>query len=412
MRAKHRNASIAEVSALVRDRRLSPRALVRQCLERIHEQNPAINAFITVLGEEALEAAEQAEREIEAGNWKGPLHGIPVAAKDFYDTAGIRTTAAFAAFQDRVPSRDAEVITRFKAAGAILIGKTNMHELGMGTTSVASHFGSVRNPWNQDYVAGGSSGGSAAAVAAGLCFATVDTDAIGSCRLPAAICGVVGFKPTYGLISTRGILEGEEGGGDETILKLAHGAVQCRSVADAALLLDVLAKPAADYTSFGGLERPRIGVVTNYEASDDVEAAFRNALETMRSVAGELRDIEAPLAAPFSIERIDEDREKVSAWLFEKVDVLVLPTTVSSAPKIEQARPNAQAVSPTNTYFCNYYALPAITAPCGLDANGLPLGIQIVGPAFGERLVLDVAQRFEIRAAASAKRAGRNDRGS
>ena len=282
MRARHRHPSIAEVSALVRDRKVSPRELVRQCLERTNELNPAINAFITVLSEEALEAAEQAEREIAAGNWKGPLHGIPVAAKDFYDTAGIRTTAAFAAFQDRVPSRDAEVITRFKDAGAILVGKTNMHELGMGTTSVQSHFGSVRNPWNQDYVAGGSSGGSAAAVAAGLCFATVDTDAIGSCRLPAAICGVVGFKPTYGLISTRGILEGEEGG-DETILKLAHGAIQCRSVADAALLLDVLANPAADHASLGGLERPRIGVVTNYEASDDVKAAFRNALETMRS---------------------------------------------------------------------------------------------------------------------------------
>jgi aspartyl-tRNA(Asn)/glutamyl-tRNA(Gln) amidotransferase subunit A len=399
MRARHRNASIAEVSALVRDRKVSPRELVRQCLARTNELNPAINAFITVLREEALEAAEQAEREIEAGNWKGPLHGIPVAAKDFYDTAGIRTTAAFAAFHDRVPSRDAEVITRFKAAGAILVGKTNMHELGMGTTSVESHFGSVRNPWDQDYVAGGSSGGSAAAVAAGLCFATVDTDAIGSCRLPAAICGVIGFKPTYGLISTRGILEGEEGG-DETIIKLAHGAIQCRSVADAALLLDVLAKPAADYTSLGGLERPRIGVVTNYEASADVEAAFRNALETMRSFSRELRDIEAPLAAPFSIERIDEDREKVSAWLFEEVDVLVLPTTVASAPTIEQARSDAQAVSSANTYFCNYYALPAITVPCGLDAHGLPLGIQIVGPPFGERLVLDVAQRFETRAGA------------
>jgi aspartyl-tRNA(Asn)/glutamyl-tRNA(Gln) amidotransferase subunit A len=309
-----------------------------------------------------------------------------------------------------VPSRDAEVITRLKAAGAILVGKTNMHQLGMGTTSVESHFGPVRNPWDQDYVAGGSSGGSAAAVAAGLCFATVDTDAIGSCRLPAAICGVVGFKPTYGLISTRGILEGEEGG-DETILKLAHGATQTRSVADAALLLDVLAQPAAGYTSLGGPERPRIGVVTNYEASDDAEAAFRNALETMRSFSRELRDIEAPLAAPFSIERIEEDREKVSAWLFEKVDVLVLPTTVSSAPTIEQARSDAQAVSPANTYFCNYYALPAITVPCGLDANGLPLGIQIVGPRFGDRLVLDVARRFEL-AAANSNVAGRIGRGS
>ena len=147
----------------------------------------AYNLIRTVMAE----AAERAEREIAAGRWKGPLHGIPVAAKDFFDTAGVRTTAAFAAFRDRVPARDADVITRLKNAGAILVAKTNMHELGMGTTSVQSHFGPVRNPWNEAYVAGGSSGGSAAAVAAGLCFATVDTDAIGSCRLPAAICGVV-----------------------------------------------------------------------------------------------------------------------------------------------------------------------------------------------------------------------------
>jgi aspartyl-tRNA(Asn)/glutamyl-tRNA(Gln) amidotransferase subunit A len=402
MMTMHHDPSISDVMALVRERQLSPVELVRRCLQRIDELNPTINAFITVLRDEALEAAKQAEEEINAGNWKGPLHGIPLAAKDFYDTAEIRTTAAFAPFQHRVPLRDAEVITRFKDAGAILMGKTNMHELGMGTTSVASHFGSVHNPWNPDYVAGGSSGGSAAAVAAGLCFATVDTDAIGSCRLPAAACGITGFKPTYGLISTRGILEGEDSG-DETIVKLSHGAVQCRSVADGALLLDVLAQPPNDApgkasygTCFGRLARPRIGIVTNYKASDDVEAVFRKAVEIIRSSGCEVHEIEAPLSAPFDIERIDGDREAISASLFEHIDALILPTTVAGVPTIEDARPNSRAVSSENTYFCNYYALPAITVPSGLDAHGLPLGLQVVGPAFGERVVLDVAQRFEV----------------
>lgn len=403
MRASPGSAGIAEISTLVRARKVTPRELVRECIERIERLNPTVNAFITVLEEPALAAAEQAERDIAAGRWKGPLHGIPVAAKDFFDTAGIRTTAAFAPFEKRVPSRDADVITRFKNAGAILVGKTNMHELGMGTTSVESHFGAVRNPWNQEYVAGGSSGGSAAAVAAEICFATVDTDAIGSCRLPAAICGVVGFKPTYGAISTLGILDGEKGA-DETIVKLSHGAFQCRTGADAVLLLDVLADRTAADVSVGERERPSIGVVTNYEATADVEAAFRKALGTMTSFAREMRDVEAPLSAPFGIETIDEDRERVSAWLFAGVDVLVLPTTASTAPTIEAARGDARAVSAANTYFCNYYALPAVTVPCGFDANGLPAGIQIVGQPRADRLVLDVARRFESRAVPSPMR--------
>jgi aspartyl-tRNA(Asn)/glutamyl-tRNA(Gln) amidotransferase subunit A len=152
-----------------------------------------------------------------------------------FDTAGIRTTAAFEHFKDRIPTKDAEAVTRLKEAGAITLGKMNMHELAQGTTSVISYFGAVHNPWNRDYVAGGSSGGSAAAVAAGLCYATLDTDAIGSCRLPAACCGVTGFKATYGLLSNKGVLEGEPV--DETILKIAHAAVTTRTVEDAAVLL-------------------------------------------------------------------------------------------------------------------------------------------------------------------------------
>jgi len=177
--------TIAEISELIRLQKISPLELVTGCLERIERFNPTLNAFITVIYDEALKNAREAEKEIRSGKWKGPLHGIPVGVKDFYDTAGIRTTAASAHFKDRIPKKDADAVIKLKEAGAIIIGKTNMHELGMGTTSVVSYFGSVHNPWSKDYVAGGSSGGSAAAVAAGLCYATVDTDAVGSCRLPA-----------------------------------------------------------------------------------------------------------------------------------------------------------------------------------------------------------------------------------
>ena len=164
-----------------------------------------------------------------------------MVSKTCSNSPGIKTTAAFEYFKDRIPTKDAEAVTRIKGAGAIVLGKMNMHELAQGTTSVTSYFGAVRNPWNLDYVAGGSSGGSAAAVAAGLCLATLDTDAIGSCRLPAACCGVTGFKATYGLLGIKGILEGEPV--DETILKIAHAAFTTRTVEDTAVMLSVLATP-------------------------------------------------------------------------------------------------------------------------------------------------------------------------
>src|SRR5262249_10701318 len=194
--------SITALAVGLRTRQVSPVDVVETCLQRIDSLSPRLNAFITVLEDGARKAAKEAEAEINAGGWRGPLHGVPIGLKDFYDTAGVRTTAAFEKFRDRIPARDAVAVTRLKDAGAGIIGKTNMHQLGMGTTGLDSDFGPVRNPRNDAYVPGGSSSGSAAAVAAGLCYATLDTDAIGSCRLPAACCGVVGFEGTYGLINT------------------------------------------------------------------------------------------------------------------------------------------------------------------------------------------------------------------
>src|SRR6266851_4326983 len=201
---------IATIQKHVRMQKVSPVEVVIACLKRIEQLNPELNAFITVLADQALEQARVAEAEIKAAKWRGPLHGIPVGIKDSYDTAGIKTTAGFDRFKDRVPGKDAVGVAKLKEAGAIIIGKMNMHRLGMGTTGIDSYYGPVRNPWNAEYIPGGSSAGSAAAVATGMCYATLDTDAIGSCRLPAACCGVVGFKGTYGLINPKGILEGEQ----------------------------------------------------------------------------------------------------------------------------------------------------------------------------------------------------------
>ena len=401
-----RYASITEVSELIRQMKVSPVELVREGLKSIEELNPKLNAFITVLANQSLEEAQKAEADIKNGQWKGPLHGIPIGVKDFFDTAGIKTTGAFAPFKNRVPTVDAEVVTRLKNAGAIILGKMNMHELGMGTTSLVSYFGPVHNPWDHNYVAGGSSGGSAAAVAAGLCFATVDTDAIGSCRLPASCCGVTGFKPTFGLISTMGILAGEPVDAEtaQTLASIGHSAFTCRTVEDAAIILNVLADPEMgtskekdDYRlAFATTKKPSLGIVKNFTATNEVRVAFLRAVETLQAL-GYTTHENIQLAFPsFDFKQIEADRQTVSHTLFQQSDVLLLPTTTDLTPTIAEATvAGPQAVSSDNTFFCNYFGLPAISIPCGLSTNGLPLGLQIVGPQWGEGSVLAIAHAFQ-----------------
>jgi aspartyl-tRNA(Asn)/glutamyl-tRNA(Gln) amidotransferase subunit A len=400
-------STISQLSELVRHQQVSPVELVRKCLQRIEMLNPKLNAFITVTGDEALEQAHKAEAEINNAQWKGPLHGIPIGVKDFFDTAAVKTTGAFEHFRNRIPRKDAEVVKKLKEAGAVIVGKTNMHTLGMGTTSVESCFGPVHNPWNSEFVAGGSSGGSAAAIAAGMCYATVDTDAIGSCRLPAACCGVTGFKPTFGLISTQGILEGEPVDDEtaRTIAAIGHTAITCRAAADLANVLNVVATPGighgefrADYlAALANVKRPKVGVANNYKATREVRSAFQEVVEVLRSLGFETVDIEISFAsATFNLATIEQDRETISRSLFKDVEVLVLPTTTDVPPRIEQVKKSAnpQAVSPDNTFFCNYYGLPAVSVPCGFNRTGLPLGFQIVGPQWSEDVVLNMAHSF------------------
>src|SRR5262245_28130528 len=393
--------SLADVSELIRQRQISPVALVATCLADIERLEPRLNAFITVTGESALQAAKIAEGEIQQGQWKGPLHGIPIGVKDFYDTAGVRTTAAFERFRDRIPKNDAVGVAKLKRAGAILIGKMNMHTLGMGTTGLESCFGPVKNPWNADYIPGGSSSGSAAAVAGGLCYGTLDTDAIGSCRLPAACCGVVGFKGSYGLIDMNGILEGEQPP-DETIRWMSHVGLTTRSVRDTAVLLDVLAEQHHDERApawreaLASEKQFRIGVADNCNTDDDVSSTFENAVATLRRQGHSISHVSAPLT-DFSkgVATIDRDRETLGHGAFTDIDVLVLPTTATATLSVTDGAKTPLALSPGLTMFANYYGLPAVSVPCGFDSRGLPVGIQIVAKAWNDRPLLQLVDQYE-----------------
>jgi aspartyl-tRNA(Asn)/glutamyl-tRNA(Gln) amidotransferase subunit A len=395
--------SLGEVSDAIRQRQVSPVDVVTACLDRIERLQPRLNAFITVAADEALHAANAAGKEIEQGRWKGPLHGIPVGIKDFYDTAGLKTTAGFERFKDRIPKKDAAAVEKLERAGAIVIGKTNMHTLGTGTTGLDSCFGPVTNPWNANYIPGGSSSGSAAAVASGLCYATLDTDAIGSCRLPAACCGVVGYKGSYGAIDLNGILEGEQPP-DDTIRWLSHAGITTRRVRDAALVFEVLAAHADDsrLRSREALssDRPlRIGVADNCRMDKEISKALETALVTIRSLGHPVSQASAPLT-DFSkgIATIQSDRQAISRLAFTDVDVLVLPTTAAATPTIEAAQQNPLALSPALTMFANYYGLPAVSVPCSLDSRGLPVGLQIVAKRGDDDAVLQLASQYEAAA--------------
>ena len=398
--------SIGELSRRIREQTVSPVEVVETCLKRIERLNPTLNAFITVMADDAREQAKAAEAEIKAGKWRGPLHGLPVAAKDFFDTAGVTTTAGSERFKDRVPDTDADAVKRLRQAGAIVIGKTNMDALGMATTGLTSYFGPVRNPWNGDYVTGGSSAGSAAAMAAGLCFATVDTDAVGSVRLPAACCGVVGFKGGSDLISTRGILGDQPV--DDFIRWMSHAAVTTRSAADTALVLNVLADRDDDFAA-GIAEadtKVRIGVGNNFAADAEVKHAFDKAVTILRDAGYATRDAAVPFgdSSQISMASIEADRAGIAAEAFSDVDAIVLPTLDSTVPTVAVAATNPeQGVAAETTAFANYYSLPVASVPCGFDSHGMPIGLQIVGKPGEERTVLNLAHQYAVAAKADLK---------
>lgn len=442
---------ISELAASLRRRKISPVDITRDCLNSIAQLNPSLNAFITVMADSVLEEARTAEAEIARGEWRGPLHGIPIALKDLIDTAGVRTTAASALYKDRVPSHDAEVVRRLRTAGAVIIGKNNLHECAYGGSSLVSYCGDVHNPRDPERIAGGSSGGSAAAVVAGMACAAIGTDTAGSVREPAALCGCVGLKPTYGRVSIRGVIP--------LSTSLDHIGPISRSVTDAAIVLQAIAGydpqditscnvPVADYAgALGeGAKQLRVGLPRQYFFDDlnpEVAGSIENALKTIQSLVGGIRDVRldvptdrtlqaaeayafhaedvtqhSDLLFPETVRRIrngegitaaeyiarrrelDEARRNI-AHIFAEIDLLVTPTTPVTAPTIAELRADPEALRPAelkllhNTRPFNVWGLPAISVPCGSTKNRLPIGLQIAGPHWREDLVLRLAYGYE-----------------
>jgi aspartyl-tRNA(Asn)/glutamyl-tRNA(Gln) amidotransferase subunit A len=307
--------SLSEASAAIASGKVTPTQLVQACLNRIDRYNPEMHAYVTVLKESALAQAKVLEEELHAGKTRGPLHGIPIALKDNIDTAGIRTTAGSAVFDDRYPKEDAEVARKLKAAGAIVLGKANMHEFAFGGTSSITYFGAVRNPWSFEHNTGGSSGGSAAAVAADLCFAALGTDTGGSVRIPASFCGVVGLKATYGLVSIRGIIP--------DAFSLDHCGPITRTVEDAAIMLnamtgydklDIASVQQAKEDYVQAMKQPvsglRIGVprAPFFDHADpEVAQAVEDAIAVVAKLTAGVNDVSLPRSDDFSWDALNAE---------------------------------------------------------------------------------------------------------
>jgi len=449
--------SIETLSPLLASRQVSPVEVTQALLERIEAVNPLLNAYITILSEGALAEARQCEREILLGKYRGPLHGIPIALKDLYETQGVRTTAGSKILAEYVPPADATTVARLRAAGAILLGKTNLNEFAYGVTGTTSFFGPSRNPWDLQRMPGGSSGGSGAAVAADLCLAATGSDTGGSIRIPAAFCGIVGLKPTYGRVSCHGLIP--------LSWSLDHAGPMTKSVFDAAVMLGAMAgwdahdpasvrKPVPDFiTSFGdGVHGLKIGVDPAYafeEVTNAVKSAVQAALEVLRGLGAEVIEVKLPkvtagMDAALTIlmseavayheawlrtrpedyqpevrarlergfafrgsdygraRRVQQQLSRDFELLFEQIDLVATPMCAIPAPAIETVEveiggQTVPVMSPITrfTRLFNLTRLPAISVPCGFSAEGLPIGLQLVGRAWDEATVLRAARDYE-----------------
>jgi aspartyl-tRNA(Asn)/glutamyl-tRNA(Gln) amidotransferase subunit A len=448
--------TIREAADALRARRVSAVELAAAAHARIARLNPKLNAFLTVTAEQALEQARQADAELAAGRDRGPLHGIPVAVKDLFLTRGTRTTCGSKVYEDYVPAIDAAVVERLRAAGAVMFGKLNMHEMAYGITSANPHYGPVRNPWNPQYSPGGSSGGSGAAVAAQLVYAAMGSDTGGSIRIPAAFCGVVGLKPTYGRVSRYGALP--------LAYSLDHMGPLARSVRDAAMVLNAIAgydrrdptssrHPVVDFIPDDGcsIRRLRIGFPENFyfdHLDAGVESSVRGVFARAQSLGAVVTPVRVPdIAALNAVGRVIqlaeasavaephlEHREKFGPdvlslldqgrllpatdyihaqrlrrtlsrefdRLWSEVDCLIAPTTPNTAPRVGDATvrvggrdEDVRLATTRLVRGINVLGLPALSIPCGLGASGLPIGIQIVGPAWEEALILRIGAALE-----------------
>jgi aspartyl-tRNA(Asn)/glutamyl-tRNA(Gln) amidotransferase subunit A len=455
-------ASVEEIGKLFRKRELSPVELTKLMLARIERLNPKLNAYLTVTAEVALSQAKKAEAELfpprghKRNRDRGLLHGIPISLKDNINTAAIRTTAGSRILKDSIPTEDAVVVAQLKQAGAVILGKTNMHEFAYGVTSNNPHYGPVRNPWDLDRIPGGSSGGSAAAVAAGLCYGSIGTDTGGSIRIPASLCGVVGLKPSFGRVSVKDVIPLSP--------HLDCVGPLARTAADAARLLDPIFVRGKGEASLVNATKPsrvgrqfRLGLAKSFFSdviSPEVESTFEQALRLLRRAGSNLKEVSIPLLFeteeagnliawaeathyhqragwfPARAGEYGEDVRarlevgaKVSATAYlqamelrysfmerfhaamstANVDALVVPTAPISAPLIgEETTTVCGTNHPTRSLLlrlnrpANLGGLPAISVPCGFTPEGLPVGLQLIGAVTDEYLLLQIAKLFEL----------------
>jgi aspartyl-tRNA(Asn)/glutamyl-tRNA(Gln) amidotransferase subunit A len=445
--------SIEAAADLIAKKQLSPAELTQAMLSRIEKLNPTLNAYMTVTADSAIAEAKAAEAEIAAGKHRGPLHGIPIAHKDLFDTKGVRTTAGMKVFADRVPEADAAVVEKLRDAGAVSLGKLGMHEAAYGMTSDNIHYGAIHNPWDLARIPGGSSGGSGVATAVGLAFATTGSDTGGSIRCPAAFCGTVGLMPTYGRVSLRGAVP--------LSWTMDHAGPLTRTVRDAAIMLQAMAghdpadptsvdRPVPDYLD--GIERGakglRVGMPKQHfwqNLDAPVEKLTRAAVDALANAGATVVDVDWPQAvqyaaiawdvslceasafhAPWFPSRRDEYDKQVATLLDagnnmpgaraaatrrimdearsgaadavldnHNVDVLAIPTTPCLPPTIDETheRPaSGRIVSLTG--IIDFTGQPAIAVPCGL-ADGLPASISFVARRFDEPSMLRATRAYE-----------------
>ena len=448
--------TIGQASKLIRDKQLSPVELVEAHLQRIDDTDAHLNSFVTLLADRSLTEAGRAEAEIGSGNYRGPLHGIPIGLKDLYYTKGVRTTIGSKITKDFVPDYDAAVTEGFEEAGAVLLGKLQMHEFALGTTSEHSYQGPARNPWDTASVTGGSSGGSGSSVAAGQCMAALGTDTGGSVRIPSSLCGIVGLKPTFGRVSRYGVYP--------LSWSLDTVGPMTRSVEDCALVLNAIAghdprdlsssrRPVEDFTlGLGrGVAGLRIGIHRDYffdVIDDEVERAVLKAAGVLEEMGAVIDEVSIPLAGDSAFvlplivaegadvhmehlrDRADEIDPHVRARLlsgafatatdyiraqgartvfneqvsevFESVDLILTPTTPIPTVKIGESMEPYGELGETGynllgrcTRQFNLSGSPTISVPCGFTEAGLPIGLQLAGRPFDETTVLQAAHAYE-----------------
>ena len=449
--------SISEAAERIARKELSPVELVQAHLERIRATDDKLNSFITLLADEAMESAREAEQAIQSGNHRGPLHGIPIGLKDLYYTKGIPTTIGSKIKRDFVPDYDAAVVERFRDFGAVLMGKLQMHEFALGATSENPHDGPAHNPWNVERVTGGSSGGSGASVDSGQCMGALGSDTGGSVRIPAGACGIVGLKPTFGVVSRYGVYP--------LSYSLDTVGPMTRTVRDNALVMNVIAghdprdpssvqRASEDYTRYLGedLEGVRIGIPQDYfyDAIDkEVVDAVYAAAEVLRELGAVVAEISLPVlehsipisgtillaeAAEIHMEslktRPDDFDPDVRARLemgaltpaidyikaqrartafnlevgetMKEFDALLAPTLPVGSPKISEPTVRVAgkeipklALMPSLTRPFNITGQPTISVPCGFTSDGMPIGMQLAGRNYEDAFVLKVAHAYE-----------------